>query len=88
MSHLPFVCKDVALEQYRTYVILVYAGIVRVGLFNALLTQLYVKSLQLAYKLLVLCKEEGQLGLLECQCQVGFNDVGSDIVGVVLCHKS
>ena len=88
MSHVSFVGVFVAVQDARTDVVLLEHGVVRFNSLRTLFTEPDVKNLQLTYELLVLGEEKSQFLLLQCQCQVGLDDIGSYVVGVVFGHQT
>ena len=80
--------EDIAAEQAGTDVVLFDDGILAVYLLDAFLAQPDVEYAELTDDRLELWEQECQLGLLERQRMGGPDDVGADIVGVVLGHQA
>ena len=78
--------KGVAWKETTTDVVLFGDRIRGIYLLDAFLTKTDVEHTQLSCELLVFSKEERQLRLLQGECQVGMNDIGTDIIGIVLSH--
>ena len=63
-------------------------GVVGVYLVSTLLAESDVKHFQLSDELLVLCEEKREFLMLERKRHIGTDDIGADIVGIVLSHES
>ena len=81
-------CEWIAWQQPLADVTLFEQGVVGVNLISPLFAQSDVEHLQLSYELLVLSEKERELLMLERECHIGTDDVGADIIGVILGHKS
>ena len=88
MSHLTFVGEGRTLEEHGAYLSFLNNGIVGFYLVNTFLTQTDVQYAQLSYKRLVLREEESQFRLLKCQRKIGMDDIGTDIISIVLRHQT
>ena len=80
-------CKGVARQKPFANITLFEQGVIGVNLISTLLAEPNVKHFQLSDELLVLCEEERELLMLERERHVGTDDIGADIIGVVLCHQ-
>ena len=88
IAHLALMGKRIAREHSRTNIVFAEQGVVGLYLVDAFLTQADVEYLHLSDIDLILWEQEGQLQLLECQRQVGADDVCPHVSGIVLCHEA
>ena len=75
-------------QQPLTDIAFLKKSIVGVDLLDTFLAQSDVENLEPSYEYLVLREEERQFLLLECECLISMNDVGTDVIGVVFRHES
>ena len=75
-------------QHQLAHVVFLDNGVLRIQLPHTLLAQTDVEHAEVAYKLLILREEERQLDLLEGQCMVCTDDVGTHVVRIVLRHQS
>ena len=87
-AHVALVGILVASEQSGTYVFFLYDGVLRINLAEPFFAQTDVQNDQLAYELLVFGEQEGQFLQLQGEGDVGLDDVGPHVVGVVFGHQS
>ena len=80
--------EGIAAEQAGADVVLLDDGILAVNLLDSLQAQSDVEYAELTDDRLELREQKCQLGLLERQRMGGPDDVGADIVGVVLGHQT
>ena len=88
MPHVALVGKRTTRLNHLANVVLLQHRVVGIEFLDTLLAQSDVEHLQSAYIRLVLLKEEGELHVLQCQRQVGMDDIGTYIIGIVLRHQS
>ena len=88
IAHAALVGIAVAPHEQGTYLGFLDDVVLGVSLTDALGADSDVKHAQLTDIRLVLREEECELGLLQGERQVGLDDVGTDVVGVVLAHQS
>ena len=88
MTHLTLVGKFASRTQPWTNVLLFDERELRVGAGNELLRKTDVEHANLAEIRLVVGQEHRQFQVAERQRQVGLDDVGTHVVGVVLGHQS
>ena len=88
VAHIAFVGVGVPFLEQGTDVVFFDKRIVGLNLLYALLTEADVQHLQPSDILLVLGEEKRQLFLLQGQRQVGTDDVGADVIGVVVGHQT
>ena len=88
ITHLTFVSKGVAWNKTAAYIVLFNDRIWSLYLLDTFLTETDIKYAQLSNELLVLRKEERQFRLLQGECQVSTNDIGSNVIGIVFSHQT
>ena len=88
VAHLPFVGKLAAGLQSLTDVRFLGHDKHSIGAGNILLRQADVEHTQLAQEVLVVGQQHRELLLSEGQREVGFDDVLTNVVGIVLGHES
>ena len=87
VAHIALVGVGAPFEEQGADVVLLDEGVVGFYLLDALLAESDVEHLQLSDVLLVLREEEGEFLLLEGERHIGADDVGADVIGVVLRHQ-
>ena len=80
--------KGIARQKPLADVTLFEQGVVCINLVCTLLAEPDVKYFQLSDELLVLCEEEREFLMLERERHVSTDDIGADIIGIVLSHQS
>ena len=88
VSHLAFVGEVVAWSEDVAQLAFLLNGVACVGVVDERLREAYVEHAQFAEILLTVGEHHAELLLLEGECEVGFDDVGSNVVGVVFGHQS
>ena len=88
MTHLSLVGKLATLAQATADVGLLLQDKLCIGAGNILLRQAYVEHSQLSQEVLVVGQQHRKFLLTKCQREVGFDDICTDIIGIVLGHES
>ena len=88
VAHRALVGEGVAGPQHGADLVGLGDGPLRVHLVDGVRAESDVEHLHLARELLVLGEEEAELQLLEGQRQAGADDVGPDVIRVVLAHQA
>ena len=87
VAHVALVGEVAAGEQEAAHVLLFQDAEAGVGVLDELLRETDVEHLQATQVSLAVGEEHGDLLLLEGEGEVSLNDVGVDVVGVVLAHE-
>ena len=88
MTHLPLVSELATLAQAAADVGLLLQDKLCIGASDVLLRKAYVEYSQLSQEVLVVGQQHRELLLTKCQREVGFDDIRTDVVGIVLGHES
>ena len=87
-AEVSLMCKLLARLQQIVHVFTLQQLIVRTDFFYGLFAQADVQQVPLAHELLVLGKEESQLGQLQAERYIGADDVCPYIICILFAHQS